>query len=351
MCLNFCIFVIFIVIIIIIFFKKILFKPSPQTEIGNAGLSEAEARTHFALWCLIKSPLLIGADIRSIKSPFLDILKNKDLIAINQDPLGVQGHKVAATAGNDVLELTPRVQQRLMKQRKHVLDWQQRQQQQQQQQQERHSEMQLKKEGGGAGSALQITLCSYSSSSSGSGSPVPLAQQWVLINSRSMLQEQQTRLCMAAISTTNITLQPCDTASPQQKWVVGSVDTTLSQLISAESKSGSGACLATDSRGGLFLEDCQTEPAECKLTRCANSVLVTQLWYLSAQSQLISSFTNTTVPPLDVESGLINQPLCAASLPNSAPPVPPIPVPHFDPTLTHQVHGSLRHTVFVLFLH
>ena len=57
-------------------------------EVGNPGLSVPEARTHFALWCLVKSPLLIGADLSKIAPPYLEILKNKHLIAINQSPDG-----------------------------------------------------------------------------------------------------------------------------------------------------------------------------------------------------------------------------------------------------------------------
>ena len=53
-------------------------------EVGNTGLTLAEQRTHFALWCLIKSPLLIGADVRTIAQESLAILKNAGLIAVNQ---------------------------------------------------------------------------------------------------------------------------------------------------------------------------------------------------------------------------------------------------------------------------
>lgn len=53
---------------------------------GYSGLSIHEQQTHFALWCMMKSPLLIGADLRSIPPESLAILKNKELIAVNQDP-------------------------------------------------------------------------------------------------------------------------------------------------------------------------------------------------------------------------------------------------------------------------
>jgi len=55
-------------------------------EVGNGGLSHAEELTHFALWAISKSPLIIGADLTTISKESLAILKNKDLIDINQDP-------------------------------------------------------------------------------------------------------------------------------------------------------------------------------------------------------------------------------------------------------------------------
>ena len=67
-------------------------------EIGNGGLTLAEQRTHFALWCLMKSPLLIGADPRALSKESLAILTNSFLIAVNQDALGVQGTLVRSSA-------------------------------------------------------------------------------------------------------------------------------------------------------------------------------------------------------------------------------------------------------------
>lgn len=50
------------------------------------GCTDAEYRLHFALWCMFASPLMIGADVRSINEVTKKLLTNKDLIAINQDP-------------------------------------------------------------------------------------------------------------------------------------------------------------------------------------------------------------------------------------------------------------------------
>jgi hypothetical protein len=65
-------------------------------QVGNGGLSDAECRTNFGLWCVMKSPLIIGANIRSYTPSQLAIVTNKGVIAVNQDPLGVQARKLAA---------------------------------------------------------------------------------------------------------------------------------------------------------------------------------------------------------------------------------------------------------------
>ena len=60
-------------------------------QVGNPGMNLHEQRAHFALWALLKSPLLVSADLRSISPQSLDILLAEELIAVNQDPLGVAG--------------------------------------------------------------------------------------------------------------------------------------------------------------------------------------------------------------------------------------------------------------------
>ena len=54
-------------------------------------LTEAERRTHFAFWCLLAAPLMIGADLTSLSDFDRELLTNERLLAIDQDPLGVQG--------------------------------------------------------------------------------------------------------------------------------------------------------------------------------------------------------------------------------------------------------------------
>ena len=54
-------------------------------EVGNGNLTLEETRTHFALWAMMKAPLLIGTDITNLTQTNIDILQNKQLIAFNQD--------------------------------------------------------------------------------------------------------------------------------------------------------------------------------------------------------------------------------------------------------------------------
>ncbi len=63
-------------------------------EIGNGHMTDDEYRTHMSLWALVASPLLAGNDIRSMSPVTKSILLNKDVIAIDQDPLGKQASPV-----------------------------------------------------------------------------------------------------------------------------------------------------------------------------------------------------------------------------------------------------------------
>jgi len=67
-------------------------------EVGNGGMTDAEYVAHFSLWAISKAPLLIGCDVTKMSAATLAILTNPEVIAVNQDPLGVQGKKVASAA-------------------------------------------------------------------------------------------------------------------------------------------------------------------------------------------------------------------------------------------------------------
>ena len=71
-------------------------------EIGNGGMSSTEYETHMSLWCLMKAPLLIGCDISSMSSETSRILTNTDVIAVNQDDMGVQGKKLKVNGTSEV---------------------------------------------------------------------------------------------------------------------------------------------------------------------------------------------------------------------------------------------------------
>lgn len=62
-------------------------------QIGN-GLTYEEEKTHFAMWCMMSTPLMIGCDLTKISGETLEILKNKELIAVNQDSACLQAFVV-----------------------------------------------------------------------------------------------------------------------------------------------------------------------------------------------------------------------------------------------------------------
>ena len=66
-------------------------------EVGNGGMTWTEYKTHFGLWSISKAPLIIGCDITTMTDEIKEILTNKEVIAVNQDKLGQQGHKIKRT--------------------------------------------------------------------------------------------------------------------------------------------------------------------------------------------------------------------------------------------------------------
>jgi alpha-galactosidase len=67
-------------------------------EVGNMA-APGEDRAHFAMWVMLHAPLIAGNDIRSMTPATRDLLTNRELIAINQDALGVQGFPHRREAG------------------------------------------------------------------------------------------------------------------------------------------------------------------------------------------------------------------------------------------------------------
>lgn len=70
-------------------------------EVGN-GMSVKEDRAHFTMWCMLAAPLIAGNDIQNMSRETKEILTNKDVIAVNQDSLGIQGFKYSK---NDSVEI------------------------------------------------------------------------------------------------------------------------------------------------------------------------------------------------------------------------------------------------------
>nr|WP_314895992.1 glycoside hydrolase family 27 protein [uncultured Flavobacterium sp.] len=70
-------------------------------EVGD-GMTNTEDKTHFTMWSMMASPLIAGNDFRKMSKETLAILTNKELIAVNQDKLGIQGFKYAAEDGLEV---------------------------------------------------------------------------------------------------------------------------------------------------------------------------------------------------------------------------------------------------------
>ncbi|MBQ1074907.1 ricin-type beta-trefoil lectin domain protein [Micromonospora sp. C31] len=71
------------------------FNDPDMLEVGNGGMTDTETRSHFALWSIMAAPLMMGNDLRSANAATLAILKNQNLAAINQDPLGLQAVQVS----------------------------------------------------------------------------------------------------------------------------------------------------------------------------------------------------------------------------------------------------------------
>ncbi len=71
-------------------------------EVGNGGLTLAENRAHFSLWCLFAAPLMAGNDLKAMTPEIREILTNAEAIAVDQDPLGMQGRKVRDNGATEV---------------------------------------------------------------------------------------------------------------------------------------------------------------------------------------------------------------------------------------------------------
>nr|WP_239311443.1 cellulose binding domain-containing protein [Plantactinospora mayteni] len=79
------------------------FNDPDMMEVGRGGMTDTEMRSHFAMWAIMASPLIAGNDLRNMNAATQTILKNQNLIAINQDTLGLQGVQVSFDGTRRVL--------------------------------------------------------------------------------------------------------------------------------------------------------------------------------------------------------------------------------------------------------
>jgi alpha-galactosidase len=71
-------------------------------EIGNGGMTTDEYRTHMSLWAMLAAPLLAGNDVRSMTADTVSILLNSEVIAIDQDAAGIQGHRLSVSGEQEI---------------------------------------------------------------------------------------------------------------------------------------------------------------------------------------------------------------------------------------------------------
>jgi alpha-galactosidase len=78
------------------------FNDPDMLEVGNGGLTLEENRSHFSLWALFAAPLMAGNDLAAMTPEIRDILTNREVIAVDQDALGMQGRRVRDSGANEV---------------------------------------------------------------------------------------------------------------------------------------------------------------------------------------------------------------------------------------------------------
>jgi alpha-galactosidase len=71
-------------------------------EVGNGGMTDVEYRTHMSLWAVLAAPLSAGNDLRQMSAATREILLNREVIAVDQDSAGHQGHRIAQSGDLEV---------------------------------------------------------------------------------------------------------------------------------------------------------------------------------------------------------------------------------------------------------
>jgi alpha-galactosidase len=76
-------------------------------EIGNGGMTDEEYRTHMSLWSMLAAPLLAGNDLRTMSEATREILTNREIISIDQDPAGLPVRRISDPASSAVVLVRP----------------------------------------------------------------------------------------------------------------------------------------------------------------------------------------------------------------------------------------------------
>jgi len=71
-------------------------------EVGNGGMNLTEYKSHFSFWCLLAAPLIAGNDLKNMPPEIKDVLTNKEVLAVDQDPLGAEGRRVWKEGDSEV---------------------------------------------------------------------------------------------------------------------------------------------------------------------------------------------------------------------------------------------------------
>ena len=309
-------------------------------EVGN-GLGLDASRVQFAQWCIIKTALLVAMDLTKANAsdPYIALLTNPELIAINQDPLAHIGRLVASAAAamaNTVSTVAGTVRLPPSATR---------------------SPAAVPAQGADASAtagAVQITDCQLN--------PVPVvtaAQRWQVSDDTL----SQGGRCLTLTGAGTVALQACDGSTAQQ-WHSSknnaSVETLseLQRTVAPITKSGDSysvvingtrvpLCLAVANGRDLITEGCAYDPPWCNASGCATRISDSprwrQLWYFATTAQLMSTYTGPdgghaaaklagTAPPPGPPPAPVprNLPKCLATA-NGTPPPPPPREPFVQP--------------------
>lgn len=318
---------------------------------GNPGLSVAEARTQMALWCLMKSPLLIGASLQQITQPYLQILLNKELIAWNQDSMGLQGYlRASATySDGDARGALPSRDATIML--SHI-----------------SAAMQSTNKFSGSsfqdldsvaaeargvawtrrnslrGSAFRwVTYCAFATDQDA----IPSAQRFTFTSQRrsALATIHQGHNCLTAPAGAGggAAIMAICNGSSTQLWHAEHAATTLSPITTGIA----GLCLASDGLE-LLVEPCIKRPQNCSSLwnhnsatdgiDCTDDVRSRQFWYLNAEGQLTSAFIKGKGTQHHPEIVFYDpdDPLCVATAAFPKPSTPDLP-PVVNYTLPLQV--------------